>query len=308
MQNDNQAAIKEMLKSFAYLLDEAKKQTTKIYSGVVVSATSDLNKWIVKYNGKNNIAKLYGNVIPAINSIVKVFVPQGNESLAWFFINSDSGGGTGGITEAQAEAIAQNVFNESIIPFDERLSNLEYEPINILSFSSNIVVAELGNVIENITLSYNLNKLPVELLLNNNPVPISTQTNTIQLTNLSLSQSFTWSLKATDERDATSTKSTTLNFYNGIYYGASASDWQSLNKRLSNNLSTTFTANAGVGEYIWYAFPSRLGTPTFFVGGFEGGFSLESQVAFTNDYNYTEQYSVYRSDNSNLGNTTVVVQ
>lgn len=84
MQNDNQAAIKEMLKSFAYLLDEAMKKTTKIYDGVVVSTTTIPNKWNIKYNNEVHAVKLYGGGDPSINSIVKVFIPQGNQSLAWF--------------------------------------------------------------------------------------------------------------------------------------------------------------------------------------------------------------------------------
>lgn len=95
MQNDNQAAIKEMLKSFAYLLDEALKKTTKTYDGIVLSSTSDSRKWNVKYNNEVHTIKIYGVGTPTANMMVKVIVPQGNQALAWFFVPGGSGGGTG---------------------------------------------------------------------------------------------------------------------------------------------------------------------------------------------------------------------
>lgn len=95
MQNDNQAAVKEMLKSFAYLLDEALKKTTKTYEGIVLSATSDSRKWNVKYNNEIHAVKIYGQGTPTVNMMVKVFVPQGNQALAWFFVPGSGGGGTG---------------------------------------------------------------------------------------------------------------------------------------------------------------------------------------------------------------------
>ena len=45
----------------------------------------------------------------------------------------------------------------------------------------------------------------------------------------------------------------------------------------------------------------------FKVGGFEGGFSKVSTILFTNIYNFTENYDIYRSDNVNLGDITVVI-
>ena len=53
--------------------------------------------------------------------------------------------------------------------------------------------------------------------------------------------------------------------------------------------------------------PTRFGVPKFTVGGFEGGFSLVATIDFTNSSNYTEPYNIYKSENSNLGNTTVNV-
>ena len=79
------------------------------------------------------------------------------------------------------------------------------------------------------------------------------------------------------------------------------------NQSISDNKNRTIKVNAINDEYIYYAFPSRLGTPIFKVGGFEGGFSKVSTISFTNIYNFTENYDIYKSDNVNLGDTTIVI-
>jgi hypothetical protein len=76
---------------------------------------------------------------------------------------------------------------------------------------------------------------------------------------------------------------------------------------LASAVGTTFTVNAGAGERIYYAFRSAYGTPTFWVGGFEGGFSKVATVAVTNAHGFTENYDLWASDNVALGNTTVTV-
>lgn len=125
MQNDNKAAIKEMLKSFTYLLDEALKKTTKTYDGIVLSSTSDSRKWNIKYNNEVHVVKIYGAGTPTANMMVKVIVPQGNQSLAWFFVPGGDGGSGDGAT------FIPNVSESGIISWtnDKNLPNPE--PVNI---------------------------------------------------------------------------------------------------------------------------------------------------------------------------------
>ncbi len=76
----------------------------------------------------------------------------------------------------------------------------------------------------------------------------------------------------------------------------------------SNDNTRTFTVTAGASEYIWYCYPLRLGTVTFFVGGFEGGFESPETVSVTNVNGWSEDYYAYRSTNANLGETEVTTQ
>lgn len=114
----------------------------------------------------------------------------------------------------------------------------------------------------------------------------------------------------------TDTETITHTFVNRIYYGVStvASGYTESNIEglagtdLQNSKSKTFSVSPGASEYIIYAYPTRLGTATFTVGGFEGGFQSPETVSITNASGYTENFYAYRSTNLNLGSTTVVAQ
>ena len=102
---------------------------------------------------------------------------------------------------------------------------------------------------------------------------------------------------------------------NYIYYGVTTTlsgyteaDIEGLGTSVvSNTKGRTFTPTVGVGEYVLYALPVRLGTVTFSVNGFTGGFQSPETVAVTNVNGWTENYYVYRSTNSNLGTPEIVV-
>lgn len=115
--------------------------------------------------------------------------------------------------------------------------------------------------------------------------------------------------------NSTLTTSTSSNLINPIYYGIStvSSGFTEANvealatSTVSNTKGRTISVTAGASEYIVYALPTRLGTVTFTVGGFAGGFQSPETVSITNVNGYTENYYVYRSTNTNLGSTTVVI-
>lgn len=123
-----------------------------------------------------------------------------------------------------------------------------------------------------------------------------------------------FTLNATDGTDPT-TSTITYYFYNKRFWGVTTkasgyleSDVEGLaGSELSNSKAKTVTIAPGVTEYILYAYPSRLGTATFWVGGFEGGFQSPESVVVVNSSGFSETYYVYRSTNLNLGSTEVTV-
>lgn len=79
----NEDAIQKLIEGFSILLKEAIKNTTKIYSGVIISQGSN-GKWNIRYNGETHLISSYGNITPVIGNMVKVIIPDGNQNLAFF--------------------------------------------------------------------------------------------------------------------------------------------------------------------------------------------------------------------------------
>lgn len=92
--NMNKEAIEQIIRGMTYMVnDTINNNMTKVYDGIVISNNND-GRWNVKYNGETHPVKSYGPIVPDVNTIVKVIVPQGNQALSWFFIpGSDTGGG-----------------------------------------------------------------------------------------------------------------------------------------------------------------------------------------------------------------------
>jgi len=95
-----------------------------------------------------------------------------------------------------------------------------------------------------------------------------------------------------------------INNISTIYYTVDSNkpDIPAINWNGTRKAYGDFSCNAGVGQYIWVYIPNNITTnPKFYVGGFEGGFTkVESITALNN-----EVYTLYKSDNPNLGSITV---
>ena len=73
------------------------------------------------------------------------------------------------------------------------------------------------------------------------------------------------------------------------------------NSNWATSKTISFTPNCAEGDYVWYAYPKRLGEAEMWGGGFQGGFEEPLTVSVTNGYKHTEDYYVYRSTNSGVG-------
>ena len=183
-------------------------------------------------------------------------------------------------------------------PFD--ISSITLSP-NIAQMGSTVSPKLTWNYTHSVIKSQTINKAAVE-----NTLRTKTFTGVTATT--------TYTLDATSNNDTQKSKSATITFANGVYYGKSTAATydneliNSLTKQLSNSKNRTITVNVGAGEYIFNCVPSRLGACSFNVGGFDGGFSKVATVNFTNSDNYAEKYDIYKSDNANLGNTDVTIK
>lgn len=183
-----------------------------------------------------------------------------------------------------------------------RLDALEYKPIEITDIAITPSISELGKT-ETVTITWTLSKDAVSQNINGIPVT----GNIKQFTGVSASKQY--DLTASDGQTS-DTKSVGIEFANRVYYGAAAnlSNVTSLQYVLSNDRKREITVTAGEGQYIVYAVPIRLGQCIFYAGGFEGGFEDPELQTLVNGNGYAEQYYVYRSTNTNLGETTVEVR
>ena len=123
----------------------------------------------------------------------------------------------------------------------------------------------------------------------------------------------TFTLTAYDGKD-TKSSNITIRFCNRVFWGVAIAPTKydktfldSLTYELSDSRKRTITVQANTNQYIYYAVPTSFGTCTFAVGGFIGGFEKVGQYSYTNQYNHIEMYDIYKSENPNLGKTTVVI-
>lgn len=220
--------------------------------------------------------------------------------------------GDPGATTADGVSYKESNVEEALDDLNQKMEDLMYEPIQITSFTNNVGTVEMGSTVNTVVLNWETNKTPEELTLDGEGIDKSLKTKTIESANIKSNKTYT--LKAKDEREAEATKTTAINFLNGVYWGV-AEDKSSfdsafilgLTKGLQGSKAKTFTVNAGASQHIYYAIPTRYGTPAFKVGGFDGGFAKAATIDFTNASGYKESYDIWKSDNPGLGNTTVVV-
>lgn len=195
-----------------------------------------------------------------------------------------------------------NQAEADIIEIKRRLDALEYQDIKINSFTATPSLCEMGST-NTIALAWSLNKTPTTQTINS--VSVSGTSATYE----NVASNTTYTLAVSDGQTNAS-KSASVSFANQIYWGAAANldNVESLTKTLSNTKTRTINVTAVTGQYIIYAIPVRLGTVTFYVEGFEGGFELPVEKTLTNESGYRENYYVYRSTNANLGATTIEVR
>lgn len=213
------------------------------------------------------------------------------------------------VDAVEGKGLSTNDFSDE---YKKIVDDLNYKPMAINSFTNNVNTVEMGSTVNDVTLTWAYNKTPESARLDDASIEASATSKV--LSSLGLKANKTWTLSATDERAKTVSKTTSVTFLNGVYWGIGDASPTldsafilTLTKGLQGSKAKTFTVNAGAGKHIYYAVPTRYGTCAFNVGGFDGGFTKAGTIEFTNASGYKENYDIYKSDNANLGNTTVKV-
>lgn len=279
-------------------------------------------------DGSGQASITYTGTLKGTDGVTPHIGDNGN----WFLGETDTG------VKAAAEAATHETAGivkpgyDFDIAADGTLSLYKTIEVNSLTLNKDAVY-EIGTVVTGLDVAWALNKTPAEQTISVPEYAVTIENigadvrSTTELTGSAATQwngvktqektsgTLTVVLHVKDDRGAEAAKLAVVQWLNGVYTGAAAAPSaidsafiQTLSKSLQGRgKDTTFTVFASSGEYIWYACPFRYGTPTFNVGGFDGGFSKVATFDFTNAVGYTEEYQVWRSDNAGLGATTVKV-
>lgn len=263
---------------------------------------------IVSHNGAAYIAK-------SANSNVEPGVTNGWDSY-WMLLQVSDNIEVDDTLSKAGEAADAAVVGDKFAEVDEQIAkiieDINYVEIAIESFTNSVgSVVEIGRSLSHIVLSWVLNKAATALTLDGSAISVAEDSTTVAGP---VTSTKTWTLVATDERGATASASTKINFYNGVYYGVGVasevydSDFiLAFTRVLRGNKLPQFEVTAGADEYIYYCLPADYGTCTFTVNGFTGGFELMATIPFTNASGYEQSYNIYRSVNADLGDTLVNV-
>lgn len=213
-----------------------------------------------------------------------------------------------------------NCIEHAIVNLEDQIADILYKAIAINAFTAKDAATgnstlELGTEVTDVVFAWGFSKTPKSVTFNGEEMAVDSTGTT--LSGLSVKSAKSWPLVATDERDASASKSAGLTFLRGVYYGVledgatiDSAAVLSLTRSLQGSRGITFNANAGAGQRIAYALPaSGYGTPAFKDKdtGFQAGFYLAETISFTNSSGHTEDYNVWLSTNTNLGSMAVVV-
>ena len=200
--------------------------------------------------------------------------------------------------------------------FDNQIAELradmEYVAIDITNVSNDIGTAELGQTVDTVKIMWTLNKQATSLTVDGSAVKVTADS--VKLTDLQLKAQKTFTVTATDERGATDSGTTTVNFYNGVYYGAAAAGVvpdsaaiMELTKRLQSGRGVSIPYTPSDGKRPTYACPSRYGTPKITIGPNEYTWTKLGTIAFKNASGYSEKYDVWQHPQDIFENITIVV-
>jgi hypothetical protein len=228
------------------------------------------------------------------------------------------GGGGGG---GSGLVVAGTPADQWVVTWNASVPQAEWQPaggLQVLSFSPAVGLYECGQSVVNPAFIASYSATPAAALLTNDANAESKDVHTTPTSFTSSqtyvkstpNQSVTWTLTTSNGTRTTSSIWGQKNFW-GI--STAPANTEAFIEALAGSQLTTsrnaaFTVNATGSNKIYFACPSRYGTPTFTVGGFVGGFILRgASISVTNAQGFTENYDLYESVNPGLGTTNVTV-
>lgn len=219
------------------------------------------------------------------------------------------------VRQEDGKGLSSNDFTDE---YKQKIDDLSYTKIAITAITATNSTNEIGATVAATDVSWTLNKDAKTQKIKFGGEAEETLDKALRkksYTGKTVKSNTNIVLTVTDERDAQVSRTASITFQPKVYWGKTNKE-QLVDEdilalegsALASNKNRTFTVNAGAGERIVYAIPSSFGTPTFNVGGFDGGFKKIQTLPHTNKSGYSQNYDVWASVNAGLGNTTVVAK
>ena len=306
------------------IIDPNKTWSSKKLTDEFGKLTTALNGAFTKANIENNNIVFYNNDNVELSRINIFDLLSSTPGYPGQILSIDSDGNTIWVDKPESGGVDNlsdlpysNPSYPNITNAQQAFDELLYTAPSIISFTSvpSVREYEIGSVvIAPIIFNWSLNKTVVNQAISNiGNIPVGTFTTKY---NNSIASNKTFTLTVSDNKNNTATRSITFSFLYPKYYGAVVEPDVYDNDfilnlsgyKLASSRNGTFNVNAGTNEYIYFCIPIKWGTPTFNVGGFDGGFFKVAEINFTNNSGHTEPYSIWRSDNLSLGSQSVTVK
>lgn len=219
------------------------------------------------------------------------------------------------VRQEEGKGLSKNDFTDE---YKKIVDDLNYKKIVINSMTATNSSNEIGATVAATDVTWTLSKEPKTQKIkfgSENEEILDNSLRKKNYTGKAIKTNTNIVLTVTDERDAIVTRTVGITFQPKVYWGKSNkeqlenADILALEgSALASGKARSFTVNAGEGEKIVYAIPSSFGTPTFNVGGFDGGFKKLKTLSFTNASGHTQNYDIWVSVNAGLGSTAVTVK
>lgn len=217
--------------------------------------------------------------------------------------------------------------SEKVSALETKVEENSNEPYEFVSYTCNWGLSYTrGEVVDSVTLQWQLSRTPNSLVIymksgdgileDTFEIPNPGKTGRYDISDLSITwdDNKIWELSASNEFGFGKSEEISIPFYNNIYIGSSTApdDYnedflKTLMSWRENDDISKITSTVDEGKYLYYGFPTRIGTPSFSYNGIIGGFARVSTIPVTNHLGYTEDYNIYRSDNSGLGQIMIGV-
>ena len=222
-----------------------------------------------------------------------------------------------GMTDEQIQQLNDNTNDIEMI--EAQISDLSYKPIEIYELNVSNSLNEIGSIVDNFEVSWFTNEIPklINIKIGEEPIEsIDVSLTSKSYSGKNISDNTDIVLSVIDNKDLEVSKTSSIVFLPKVYWGKIIKDSLITNETIlsldnsslkdKNDIEINIDAN--VDEQIIYVTPSYFKTPIFSVGGIEGGFIKYQTINLTNSSGYSQDYDVWISVNTNLGDTTVIIK